>query len=95
MNRPSDEAIDQIAHVILGFIAAFIFARLLIWVYEWVHQWPPGKPFVVDDPSRQYRPTRVTQLDRVADTKKDLLYFDIGYTAGQMAQVAIVAVWAS
>ncbi len=91
MSKPSWlETLEQVGHTVLGFIAALIFARLWIWWWEWVHQWPPGKPFAANDPSRQYKLTQVTQLDRAADTKRDLLFYDIGYTAGQVTQSFIL-----
>ena len=92
---PKDqEAVDQAAHVLMGFGAGLTFGLLLLWRREWVKQWPPGKPFMAIDPSRQFKPTRVTQLDRVADTKRDLLFMDIGYTAGQVTQAAGLVLWA-
>lgn len=84
------DAVDQALHVLAGFGAALIFARLLIWRREWVSQWPPGQPFDAPDPTRAQRRSRVTQLDRVSDTKRDLLFFNIGYTAGQVTQVGLV-----
>jgi hypothetical protein len=84
------DRVDQSGHALLGFLAAIVFARLWIWHREWVRQWPPGKPFDAPDPTRGQRKSRVTQLDRVADTKRDLLFFNIGYTVGQIAQVGLV-----
>jgi hypothetical protein len=90
LSDENQEIVDQSAHTLMGFVAALVFARLWIWHREWVRQWPPGKPFDAPDPTRGQRKSRVTQLDRVADTKRDLLFFNIGYTVGQIVQVGLV-----
>ena len=84
MPKPAwQEPAEQVGHVALGVLAGLSFGLLLIWWREWVLQWPPGDPATVDG-------VEITQLDRVADTKRDLLFFDIGYTAGQVGQFGLV-----
>ena len=74
---------EQFLHACMGFGAAWIFGRLLIWYREWVKQWPFGKTKLID--GEPYSPH-----DRILDTKRDLFWFDVGYTVGHVSQVAVI-----
>ncbi len=87
------EPLEQSAHFAMGFGARLVFLDYLLWRREGVTQWPPGKPFVTDDPSRQYRPTRVTQLDRVSDMVEDMRWYTIGGTVADVFRAGLVLWW--
>ena len=84
------EPVEQVGHFFMGFGAGLLNLGLLLWWREWVKQWPPGEPFTIgiSDP-----PQYVTQLDRVADTAKDLKYMEIGRTVVWFFVVGL-AFWA-
>ena len=83
------DGIEQTLHLLAGIVAGAFCLDLVVWWREWVDQWPPGeivhvrrKPWAKIEPH--------TQLARVADTKRDLLFFGIGSTIGHVARTVLI-----
>lgn len=86
LSKRTQDNIEQVLHAIMGFGAGALCLDLLIWRREWVTQWPPGKARKFND--RWYSP-----LDRVADTKRDLLFFTIGSTVAHVGRTVLCLWW--
>lgn len=103
--KPIQNVIEDVLHVGMGFAAGLVCFDLYLWWREWVKQWPPGKPITiyrrgrngefrsltshdVKDKGEEY-----TQLRRVADTKRDLLFMTIGSTAAHVTRTILLAIW--
>jgi len=92
------EPLEQFGHFWMGFGCGLTFLRLVLWWREFKKQWPPGDPLWVDKITLTVSPhafmgaKQYYESDRVWDLAIDELFYNIGYTAGQLTQIGLT-VW--
>ena len=87
LSKSRRDAIEQVGHSVWGWVYGLLCLDLLTWRREFVTQWPPGKPYT-------HKGRKVTQLSRVADTKRDLFWFGVGSTSAHVQRTAALIAWA-
>jgi hypothetical protein len=82
-------------------VPLYLIRELSGWWLPWPFkgQWPPGKPFKVVRPAKppsltdlvsyttDFYISEVTQLDRVEDLRRDLIWTLSGFAVGQLLQI--------
>ena len=99
-----NDPLDQTAHFLISFVLGIVGVdRPLSWWREWVQQWPPAtdrEPVVyvsLDSMTVSRIPLQGSleylSSSRVQDTKRDLLFYALGATVGNLVALVLLGVF--